>query len=95
MREVRALFPGVEDQVYLDVSLRGLVPTPVADAARRHLEERLSGRGEKAEFQASVERARELMALLVGGDPDEVAITKNVSEALNLFASSLAQSLRE
>jgi cysteine desulfurase/selenocysteine lyase len=36
-----------------------------------------------------VERCREQLAALIGADPDEVAITKNVSEGLNLFASSL------
>jgi len=88
-REARALFPGVRDQVYLDVSLRGLVPTPVAEAVEAHLRERVTGRGDKAAFQASVEGARTRFAALVGAHPDEVAITKNVSEGLNLFASSL------
>jgi len=89
MKEVRALFPGTRDQVYLDVSLRGLVPTPVVEAAEAHLGERLMGTGEKAAFQGSVERARSLLAELVGAEADEVAITKNVSEGLNLFASGL------
>ncbi len=89
MRELRALFPGVTDQVYLDISLRGLVPEPVERAARRHLQERLLGTGDKADFQASVERSRELTANLLGCTADEVAITKNVSEGLNLFAASL------
>jgi len=89
VKEVRALFPGTRDQVYLDVSLRSLVPTPVVEAAEAHLRQRLLGTGEKAAFQGSVERARALLAELVGAEADEVAITKNVSEGLNLFASSL------
>jgi cysteine desulfurase/selenocysteine lyase len=89
MTEVRALFPGVCDQVYLDASLRGLVPTSVVRAAEAHLRERLLGTGEKAAFQASVESARARFAALIGAHADEVAITKNVSEGLNLFASSL------
>lgn len=89
IRDIRALFPGALDQVYLDVSLRGLIPLPVAEAARRHLDERLSGRADKAEHQAAVEESRALLARLIGADADEVAITKNVSEGLNLFASSL------
>lgn len=89
MKEVRALFPGVRDQVYLDVALRGLIPTTVEEAVRAHLRERLVGTGDKAALQASVERARALLAGFIGADPDEVAITKNVSEGLNLFASSL------
>ncbi|GMV06867.1 MAG: cysteine desulfurase [Gemmatimonadota bacterium] len=89
LTEFRGLFPGVRGQAYLDVSLRGLVPEPVAEAGRRHLEERLLGTGDKVEFQAAVERSRALLAGLVGAHADEVSVTKNVSEGLNLFASSL------
>lgn len=89
VEQLRALFPGALDQVYLDISLRGLVPTPVAEAARRHIDERVSGRSDKAEHQAAVEEARALLAGLIGAHPDEVALTKNVSEGLNLFAASL------
>ncbi len=89
MNEIRALFPGVQGQVYLDVALRGLVPTPVAEAAQAHLRERVMGSGDKADFQGHVERARSRLASLLGASADEVAVTKNVSEGLNLFASSL------
>jgi cysteine desulfurase/selenocysteine lyase len=89
LNEIRSLFPGVEEQVYLDASLRGLVPRQVVQAAEAHLHERLHGTGEKASFQESVERTRTLLAGLLGAEADEVAITKNVSEALNVFASSL------
>ena len=87
--EVRAAFPGAEERVYLDVAVSGLLPQSVADAARQHIDERLMGTGDKSEFQAAVERTRELIAELIGSHADEIAITKNVSEALNLFASSL------
>ena len=89
MKDIRARFPGTQDQVYLDVSLRGLVPDCVMEVASRHLDGRLRGRGDKAGYQRSVERARELLADIIGAQADEVAITKNVSEALNVFASSL------
>lgn len=89
LTELRSRFPGVENQTYLDVSLRGLVPRTVAEAAARHVEDRLMGTGEKSGFQVSVERSRELFATLIGAHADEVAITKNVSEGLNQFASSV------
>lgn len=87
--EARKLFPGVADQVYLDVSLNGLMPAPARDAAIRHLEKRVMGRAVKADLHAQAERVRSLVATLVGADPEEIAITKNVSEGLNIFASSL------
>lgn len=89
LNELRRLFPGVEEQAYLDQSLRGLIPTPVAEAAEAHLRERLLGTGDKADFHAAVERSRTLLAGLLGADADEVAITKNVSEGLNLVVAAL------
>lgn len=89
MKDVRARFPGVRNQVYLNVAVRGLIPDTVMEAASRHLDGRLRGSDDKAAYQDSVERARGLLAGIIGAEADEVAITKNVSEALNLFASSL------
>ena len=89
LTELRSLFPGVRDQVYLDISQGGLIPEPVYEAAQRDLRERVKGSADKAAAHASVERSRELFASLIGADSEEVAITKNVSEGLNLVASSL------
>ncbi len=86
---VRAHFPGARDGVYVNVALKGLIPLATAEAAHRHVEETLHARGNKDEYRASVERCRAMLAALLGAHADEVAITKNVSEALNLFASSL------
>ncbi|MFH1762649.1 MAG: aminotransferase class V-fold PLP-dependent enzyme [Gemmatimonadota bacterium] len=87
--DARGLFPGAIDQVYLDVSLNGLMPIPARDAAMAHLEKRVMGRAVKADLHAQAERVRGQVARLIGAAPEEVAITKNVSEGLNLFASSL------
>jgi cysteine desulfurase/selenocysteine lyase len=89
IREARALFPGTEEHIYLDAGVRGLVPTPTREAAEAHLALRAMGTGDKDEIRAGVERTRASFASLIGAAPEEVAITKNVSEGLNLFASSL------
>jgi cysteine desulfurase/selenocysteine lyase len=89
IREARALFPGTEEHIYLDAGVRGLVPTPTREAAEAHLALRVMGTGDKDEIRAGVERTRASFASLIGAAPEEVAITKNVSEGLNLFASSL------
>jgi cysteine desulfurase/selenocysteine lyase len=89
LSEARDLFPGAQDRVYLDVSLNGLMPIPARDAALAHLENRVMGRAVKADLHAGAERVRAQVARLIGSDPEEVAITKNVSEGLNLFASCL------
>jgi cysteine desulfurase/selenocysteine lyase len=87
--EVRSLFPGTEDQVYLNVSLNGLVPVASRDAALRHLENRVMGRAVKEELHAQAERVRGQVAGLLGAESQEIAITKNVSEGLNIFAAGI------
>lgn len=87
--EVRAQFPGASASIYFDMALKGLIPRAVAEAAHRHVDEVLHARASKDAHRASVEHCREMLAQLIGAEPHEVAITKNVSEGLNLFASSL------
>ena len=87
--DVRALFPGASEQPYFDISANSLMAEPVRAAIERHLAGRTSGRGDKAEMVATVNRARSSFASLIGASPDEVAITKNVSDGLNLFGASL------
>ena len=89
IEDLRALFPGTNDQVYLDVSARGLVPEPVRQAITEYLDFCVRGTSDKDRLRDVVEQARAGMAALIGADPDEIAITKNVSEGLNLFAASL------
>ena len=88
-KALRELFPGTRDQVYLDVAARGLVPEPVKKAILEYLDECVLGTGDKDLLRQRVDEARAAMATLIGADQDEVAITKNVSEGLNLFAASL------
>jgi cysteine desulfurase/selenocysteine lyase len=87
--EVRSLFPGARDQVYFNIAETCLIPQSTADAAHAYVEAQLHGRGDKAAHRESVERCREGIAELIGAQADEVAVTKNVSEGLNLIASSL------
>ena len=87
--EIRALFPGADEQVYLDISARGLIPEPVRAAVADHLRMRMLHGGDKDAMRAVAERTRESFAGLIGARADEVAITKNVSEGLNLFGTSL------
>lgn len=86
---IRALFPGASERVYLDVAARGLVPDPVREAVEAHLRVRQTVGGDKDSLRAGVEQARGGFAELVNAAADEVAVTKNVSEGLNLFAASL------
>ena len=87
--EVRVLFPGAHEQVYLNIAAKGLVPTSVRDVVAAYMEEQVSGTSDKDLLRRQVDETRESFATMIGADADEVAITKNVSEGLNLFAASL------
>lgn len=89
IEDARSLFPGARDQVYLDLSLNGLMPAPARDGALEHLEKRVAGRAVKADLHAQAEVVRSQVARLLGARSEEIAITKNVSDGLNLFAASL------
>ncbi len=75
--------------VYLDTCARGLLPLAARDAVGRLLDERVAGRVDKEALFATVERARERFAALVGAAADEVAITKNVSEGIAIIAGAV------
>ena len=86
---IRTLFPGAHRQAYLDISARTLIPKPVRSAVADHLRMRMLRGGDKDAMRAVVERTRSAFAALIGARDDEIAITKNVSEGLNVFGASL------
>ncbi|HSW19562.1 MAG TPA: aminotransferase class V-fold PLP-dependent enzyme [Ramlibacter sp.] len=85
----RARFSGAREQVYLDVASRSLVPDSALEIARRHLAERVHGRVDKKRYFGLVEESRERFARLIGARPSDIAITKNVSEGLNIMAAAI------
>ncbi len=86
---VRSLFPGAARNVYMNVSVRGLLSTRVKAVVDRYLEEHSTGEWDKQELLATVERTRQRFATLINASPDEIAITKNASDGLNMIAASL------
>ena len=85
---LRALFPGATQQLYLDTAGRNLIGNPVRAAIDRYLDMRALG-GDKKKMFEIVERARSGFASIVGASPDEVAITKNISDGINMLAHSV------
>jgi cysteine desulfurase / selenocysteine lyase len=86
----RARFPGTSAQAYIDVASRSLIPGNAPELAFSHLTQRVQGRVDKHAYFEMVEKARRSFATLIGAADNEVAITKNVSEGLNIVAASLA-----
>lgn len=87
--EIRGLFPGADQQVYLNIAAKGLVPSVVRDVVTEYMDRQVDGTADKDLLREGIDEVRERLARLIGADADEVAITKNVSEGLNLFAASL------
>lgn len=85
---IREQFPGVAKWAYFDVAARGLLPRASREAVDQYLDSLMWDGGDKAEMFKVVESARSQFALLIGAEPDEIAITKNVSEGLNIIATA-------
>ena len=87
--DFRALFPGAQQQVYLNIAAKGLVPTTVRDVVTSYMDDCVAGTMDKDLLREQVDETRAAFAAMIGAEADEIAITKNVSEGLNLFAASL------
>jgi len=87
--DARSHFPGMQSCTYLDLGGRGLLSTEVCAAIDAHLKDAMYGRIDKDRLFAITEEARNRFAELINAHPDEVTYTKNISEGLNIVASSL------
>lgn len=87
-QDIRSEFPGALKWTYLDVGARCILPLRTRDAIVAELDARMESGGDKAVMFASVESARKRFARLIGAEPDEIAITKNISEGLNIIAAA-------
>ncbi len=90
LAQARALFPGVNDKIYLETSARGLLPKVALDAAMHFYEAAVRGDAkETGAVYLAAERVREKFARLIGAAANEVTYTRNVSEGLNMIVASL------
>jgi len=86
---VRQQFPGTDKWIYFETSARGLLPIGARDAVMRYLDGRIYEGGERSSMLDVLERVREKFARLIGGQPEEIAIVKNVSEGINAIVTSI------
>ena len=86
---LRRAFPGTDKWIYFETSARGLMPIGARDAVTRYLDDRIYEGGAKTTMLDTLERVRGKFARLIGAEPDEIAIVKNVSEGLNAIVTSL------
>jgi cysteine desulfurase/selenocysteine lyase len=74
---------------YLDVAARGPLPLSALRAAESILRAQSQGSVPKEEWLNLAETVRAKSARLIGARPDEIALTKNTSEGLNIVAAGL------
>jgi len=87
--EIRARYPVASRSVFLNITSG----TPLSHAARaavQHLvDAQWEGRGVREDKQRLMASCRQRFAQLIGAQPAEIAVTKNVTEGLNIVASAI------
>ncbi len=86
---LRAEFPGTKDGPYLDVSARCLLYSGARKAIDSYLDDNGRGTIDKKAMFAAVEKTRGLYARLIGATADEIAFTRNVTDAIATVAAAL------
>ncbi len=90
LAEVRRLFPITERSIYVNHAATG----PMSVPAQKAVEECLEVYSQQSEFQldryvAKVQTARELIAALIGAEPEEITLTHNTSEGIYIALINL------
>ena len=85
-KKIRALFPIVENKVFLNHAAQSPLPKPVAEAMHRYVED-CSNFG--ASPLETSDLGKSLFARLVGAKPEEIALVENTSMGLNVAAHVL------
>lgn len=88
-QQLREQYPGTRNWAYMDVAARGLLSRGVRQALDEYLDHRMEQGGDKEWMFSMTELARERFAALIGAQPDEISLTKNVTEGINAFAFAL------
>lgn len=89
IEDAASLFPGAGKSTYLSTCTRGLLPRPAREAVDAHLTDLETGQTDKEGLFKTVESTRAGFARLISAEADEIALTKNVSEGLNIIAASI------
>lgn len=86
---IRRHFAGTQRGPYFDVSTRGLMFDASRAALDRHLQDSTDGTVDKKALFAQVEKTRALYGSLIGSTAENIAYTRNVTDAIATFAASL------
>lgn len=89
VQAVRKLFPAAERMTYLDSGFQTPMSKPVKEALETFIKEGYEAAGPKSVWIDRLEDTRGKVAALLNAVPEEIAFTKNTSEAMNIAANAL------
>ena len=88
VERIRQQLPTTREWIYMNTGTAGPLPGPVIEAMDRQVQQELQiGRGNPLVMQRgpeTTERVREAVARMISATPDEIALTHNTSEGLNI-----------
>jgi selenocysteine lyase/cysteine desulfurase len=87
--EIRKLFPAVESTTYLDAGFQSPLSIPVKERLEAFIRTSFETAGPKSVWIEEMEEVRTKLAAFINADRDEIAFTKNTSEAMNIAANAL------
>ena len=87
--EIRGLFPGLKDTIYLNTANMSVGCAPAVEAYQRAAERWSSGRFDWMEADKAAEEARAIFATIINAHPDEVALVPSVSTAAGIVAANM------
>ncbi|RWG78605.1 MAG: aminotransferase class V-fold PLP-dependent enzyme [Mesorhizobium sp.] len=86
---LRQEFPATENAIYMDVANQGLISRTTRTSMDQHLDNRLNGLNDEEKMMQLVEWTRSRFAKFIAAEQDEIAITKNASEGINIIGNAI------
>ncbi|RWI83731.1 MAG: aminotransferase class V-fold PLP-dependent enzyme [Mesorhizobium sp.] len=86
---LRHEFPATKSAIYMDVANQGLISRTTRMSMEKHLDNRLNGLNDEEQMMELVEATRSKFAEFVGARKDEIAVTKNASEGINIIGNAI------
>ena len=92
--DIRDLFPGLKDTIYLNTATMSVGCAPAREAYGRALDRWSAGRFDWTEAEQAGEDCRAVFAEIVGARPEEVALVPAVSTAAGIVAANMPTATR-
>lgn len=83
---IRALFPALASQTYMSICDKMILADPVRQAVDSFLDKLAMASANRTDHEDFVESSRIKFAQMMSVKPDEVAVTRNVSDGVNAIA---------